>query len=447
LDSKKIKETLSSLGKRSAITAATLLVLFNTFSYNDSGVSTRLQQPVLGHKWIKEEGFYAHIPFLSKTRSYNQNGTIASSDDNTIIDTASLTIQPRNLQFADSYEMHLEWAMRYEIPKDDESLELMHKKVKSEANLLGNTIMPFAQTLVNDSVNQMLGEQFAQGGRNTLRTLIDNQSQLGMYQTRVEKVATGRSNGKGSNPIVGGADSQELVVTKVTYLTDTSGKRLRSPLGLDQYGIRIVPNSISVIEATPQGRLVEYIATKQRNLKLQIDQDEKQKILAKETHTAKLQGEKDLVTRTNKLNIQKQEAIISAERKVEEARLQAEKERVERQKVADLAIIDKTRQLQEAQANEGIQKANAIAAKYEASAIKEVGFAEAAVTQQKYKAIDPTILAMEVDKAKALALYESSMTVNMPTVVQQGSGAGSTDSNIEVMSSLKIMESLGKSQK
>jgi hypothetical protein len=295
--------------------------------------------------------------------------------------------------------------------------------------------------LVNDSVNQMLGGNFAQGGRNALRTLIDNQSQFGMYQTKVEKVSTSRTNGVGSNDTLGGTNA-DLMITKVVYLTDNTNKRLRTPLSISQYGVKIVPNSINIIEAVPQGRLIGYIDTKQRNIALQIEQDENQKLLVKQAKTEQLTGEKELITKTNSLNIAKESAVIAAEQRVLEAKLAAEKEVVERQKVADLAIIDKTRQLQESKANEGIQKANAVAAKYEADAIKEVGFAEAAVTSAKYKAIDPTILAMEVDKAKALALYESNMVVNMPTVV---SGSSGSSNSLETMTTLKVMEQLGRS--
>ena len=78
-----------------------------------------------------------------------------------------------------------------------------------------------------------------------------------------------------------------------------------------------------------------------------------------------------MITKTNQLKIDKESAIIAAEKKVAEAKLQAEREIIERQKVADLAIIDKKRELQIAKDNEGIQKANAIAAKYEGQAILE----------------------------------------------------------------------------
>lgn len=422
--------------------------IFSSFGYNDSGVSTRVQQPLVGHKWVKEEGYYGKIPFLSRTKSYNQVGTVAGSDNQSIIESASLTVPPRALQFADSYQMKVEWAMRYQIPTDDEGLEKMHKALKSENNLLGNTVMPFAQTLVNDSVNQMLGGDFAQGGRNSLRTLIDDQSQNGMYQTKVERVKTGRSNGKGSNTTTGGTNNEGLEVTKVIYLKDKDGKPERTPLAISQYGIKIVPNSISIIEAEAQGRLIDYIDTKQANIKKQIAQDEAQKLLTKEAQTAKLKGERDLVTRTNALNIAKEEAIIKKEQEVAEARLQAEKETVEREKVAQLAIIDKKRELQIAKDNEGIQQANAAAAKYEAQAIKEKGFAEVAVEEARLKAKNENqeIYLAEIQRDISKIMYPAlrGVEITMPQMYQvSGEGADAKPMNsLDVFTTLSSLEKL-----
>lgn len=170
---------------------------------------------------------------------------------------------------------------------------------------------------------------------------------------------------------------------------------------------------------------------------IEDQENERQKAI-----TAELTGNRERIEQSNTLLIQKDAAIIRGEQAVREAELASEKETVERQKVASLAIIDKTRELQMAEANEGIQKAAAVAAKYEAEAIKEKGFAEAAVDKAKYQAIDKQVLALEVDKAKALAMYQSNMIVNMPTVV---SGNGGSANSLETMTTLKVMEQLGKS--
>ncbi len=448
-----IYDTLKTYGKRLILGLVLAVTVMNSYNYNPGGVNSRVKQPGIGAsvegelpsgvRWIKEEGFYFKIPFLSRVSEFNKNGTIASTNNEDLMDNASSVIPPMTAPFADAFQMEFEWSVRYRIAMDDIGLEAMYQELKSQEALLANTVMPFAQTLFTDSVNQMLGGDFAQGGKNSLRTLIDNQSQFGMYQTKVVKEVKSRNSGKGSNSVLGGA-STDVEVTTVEYLTDAQNKLLRTPLSIEQYGIKIVPNSFQIIENRAVGRLITYIDNKQRNLELQIKQDEDQKLLVKQAKTEQLKGEKDLVTKTNKLNIQKQEAIIAGERRVAEAELAAKKEVVERQKVADLAIIDKTRQLQESKANEGIQKANAIAAKHEGAAIKEVGFAEAAVTQAKYKAIDKDILKLEVDKATALALYQSNMQVQMPLIMNSGAGGvADASGSIADMSNIKILEMLG----
>lgn len=410
-----------------------LVVMLSSYGYNEGGMYTRVQQPVAGYKWVKEEGYYGKIPFFSKEKKWNKNGTIASTDNEPLIEASGITVPPTTAQFADSYEMRFEWSMRYELPTSDEDLEFMYQKLKSQENMLANTIMPFGQTLFTDSVNQMLGGDFAQGGKNALRTIVDNQSQNGMYQTKVERIKVSRGTGEGSNNVLGGA-STDLEITKVVYLEDGAGKRLRTPLSIAQYGLKIVPNSFQIVENKPTGRLVDYIKTKQDNQRLQIEQDEKQKILAKQAQTSQLEGEKRLVERTNVLNINKQEAIIAMEQQVEQAKLQADKEKVERQKVADLAVIDKTRELQIAKANEGIQKANASAAKYEAQAIRETGFAEAEVNKAKLQAKQSNkeiyLAELALEEAKAIATVLPNVKIQTPQIVMGGNGGGNQVSDL-----------------
>ena len=141
------------------------------------------------------------------------------------------------------------------------------------------------------------------------------------------------------------------------------------------------------------------------------------------------------IEKSNVLLVQKDAAIIKGQQQVEQAKLAAEKETVERQKVADLAIIDKSTQLQQAKANEGIQKANAVAARYEASAIKEKGFAEAAVDRAKLRAKqdNKTIYLAELalEEAKAIANVLPHVKVNMPSIIMNGgSGSGSQVSDL-----------------
>lgn len=437
---KDMMSKVKGFGVKGAIGVAVGVTLMSSYGYNEGGVYTRLQQPMIGHTWVKEEGFYPKMPFLSKTKEFNKNGTIASTDNSPLIEASGITVSPTIAQFADSYEMRFEWSMRYELPSTDDNLEFMYQKLKNEDNMLANTLMPFGQTMFTDSVNQMLGQDFAQGGKNALRTLVDNQTQNGMYQTKVVRTPVARDSGEGSNSVLGGA-STDMLITEVKYLEDDAGKKLRTPLSIASYKLKIVANSFQIVENKAVGRLTAFMETKQKNQQLQLDQDEKQKILAKKAQTAQLQGEMDLITRTNELNIKKEEAIIAMEQQVAQAGLQAEKEVVEREKVASLAIIDKNTQLQEAEANQGIQRANYEASVYEAKAIKQVGFAEAAVKKADYQAIDKAILISNNNRDVAIAMYKSNINIDMPDYVNIG-GEAANQTSVEQMSTLKMLEQL-----
>lgn len=430
-------------GKKSVVAALCAVLTFATVNYNQSGLYTRVQSPLVGYKWVQTEGFYAKMPFLSSTKSYSQNGTVAVTDNESIIETASAYEIPRNIQFSDSYQMRLEYSFRYELSTNPDILEDMHQKVKTEQNLLGNTILPFALTLAADTAQQVEAGNFTQGGRNEFRTLMNDQSANGLFVTRVEQTAIEAEQADTeSDRDAGTTKKGTQYIRKVVYIEDDQGKRLRTPLSIAEYGIKVVPDSIAIIEAEPIGRLVTYIDKKQENIALQISEEESQKLLRQQAKTAQLTGAKELVTSTNELNIAKANAIIKQEQELEVARVLAQKEIVEQEKVASLAIIDKRRELQIAKDNEGIQRANALAARYEAEAIKEKGFAEAAVDKAKYQAIDKEVLRLEVTKATQLALYNSNVKVTMPTIV----GGGNEANSLETFTSLSVIEKLGKSK-
>lgn len=440
-----LKTSLKQNWKYVLAAVAGVILLPSTINYNDSGVSTRVQTPIIGYTWHMDEGFYFKLPFLSRERSYTQRGTVSVTDNEDIIEASVAVSSPRTLQFSDSYLMKVEYSFRYALPDNPEGLEEMHQAVKSEANLLGNTIIPFSLTLAADTAQQLEAGSFAQGGRNEYRTLMDDQAVNGMYVTKVQKVKIVAENADTSSnkEVANATKEQEQFVRRVTYVMDEKGNRKRMPNPLASYGIQIQPNSVALIQADPVDKLVEYIANKQKNLALQIAQEEQQKLLREEAKTIQLEGAKNLIAKQNTLKLENEGSILTKEKEVEEAGLQAEKERVEAEKAATLALIDKERERKTAEANEAIQKANYAAAQYEAKAKLEVGLAEARVDQAKYAAIDKGVLSLEVDKAKALALYNSNMKVTMPTYV--GGSAEGGMNNIEAMSSLKVMEMLGNS--
>lgn len=439
-----VKSKVKSFGIKGALALAGVIVLMNSFTTVGSGEFARIQNNLTGgNTWVLNEGIQLKAPFFSTVTRYAQENTMAITDNPELCDTASLCATPRQVGFADTYGVTIEASFRYSLPRDSERLEALHDKVKNAENLFGTTLMPFSQDLVNYSASQFRAEDFMQGGQNEFKTRMIDQATNGMLVTKREKILIETEQAdRDSNREGGSANVGEQFRYQVTVLEDDNGLPRRTKTAIDVYGITVVPAGINLVDYSPETRLKEFMTDKQDRVRARAKIVEDQENERQMAITAQLTGDRERIQKQNILLQQKDAARIEGEKEVLTAKLQAEKEIVEQNKTAELAVINKTRELQISQANEGIQKANAVAAKYEAAAIKETGFAEAEVDKAKYNAIDKQVLALEVDKAKALAMYQSNMVVNMPTVVS-GAQGGSSDS-LEMMTTLKVMEQLGK---
>jgi hypothetical protein len=447
---KDLTQLTGNLKKYGMIGAGGLLgfvTLMSSFTTVGSGDLVRIQNTLTGSEatWAMTEGVALKMPYFSTVTTYPQEGTIAITDNEDLCDTASICASPRQVGFADTYGVTIEASFRYSLPRDAVALEKMHDKVKNRESLFGTTLLPFSQDLINFTASQFRAEDFMQGGQNEFKSRMIDQATNGLLVTRREKIIVeSEQANRDSDRDSGGANVGEQFRYQVTVLEDKEGNPKRNVTAINAYNITIVPAGINLVDYAPEPRLRDFMTDKQDRVRARAKIVEDQENERQMAITAQLTGDRERIQKQNILLQAKDAAKIAGEKAVLTAKLEAEKQIVDQQKVADLAVIDKTRELQVSKANEGIQKANSVAAKYEASAIKEVGFAQAEVKKADYAAIDKTILALEVDKAKALAMYQSNMTVNMPTVVTNGGNSGSANS-LEMMTTLSVMEKLGKS--
>lgn len=447
---KDLTQLTGNLKKYGMVSAGGLLgfvTLMSSFTTVGSGDLVRIQNTLTGSEatWAMTEGVALKMPYFSTVTTYPQEGTIAITDNEDLCDTASICASPRQVGFADTYGVTIEASFRYSLPRDAVALEKMHDKVKNRESLFGTTLLPFSQDLINFTASQFRAEDFMQGGQNEFKSRMIDQATNGLLVTRREKIIVeSEQANRDSDRDSGGANVGEQFRYQVTVLEDKEGNPKRNVTAINAYNITIVPAGINLVDYAPEPRLRDFMTDKQDRVRARAKIVEDQENERQMAITAQLTGDRERIQKQNILLQAKDAAKIAGEKAVLTAKLEAEKQIVDQQKVADLAVIDKTRELQVSKANEGIQKANSVAAKYEASAIKEVGFAQAEVKKADYAAIDKTILALEVDKAKALAMYQSNMTVNMPTVVTNGGNSGSANS-LEMMTTLSVMEKLGKS--
>lgn len=438
-------ESAANIGKKTilytAIGAIVTATAFNSYTTVDSGESVRIQNNVSGgYEWHQTEGVKLKVPFMSRVDVYNSVSTIAVTDDERLVETASAVRAPLHISFADNYSGAVEASWRVKLSTAPEELEAMHQDVKGQRNLEGNTFLPFAKDMLNLTSDQFLAQDFMQGGKGAFKQRLQDQADNGMLVTKREKVQV---EGQVADQTLGADRSQattaQQFIYKVVIQTDDKGVPLRRPHSLTKYGITV--QQVDLGEFTPSQDLSGYVNTIKTRERERADMIAQQRKEREAAVTAQLKGETSRIAAKNLALKEKDQAVIQGQKQVELAQIQAEREKVERQKVADLAVIDKERELQVAKANEGIQKANASAAKFEAQAIKEVGLAKAEVKEADYKAIDKDILISNNNRAVAEAMYQSQMKVTMPTYLSIGGEEGSR-SSIEEMSNLYMMQQL-----
>lgn len=431
---KEFGNKVKSWGWKGGVATLLLITLFNSYGTAESGEAVRVQNTITGgHEWKLDEGIFFKVPFFSRVTRYSQEGTVVISDNKELCDTASICATPRQVAFADTYGITIEASFRYSLPKNDEKLETMHDKVKNSSNLFGNTLLPFSQDLINYTASQFKAETFMQGGQNQFKSRLIDQASNGMLVTKrvkklVETETANRDTDRDSTKV-----GQQFRY-EVEIMTDDNGNMQRNPTAIEAYGITVVPAGINLVDYDPEKRLKDFMIDKQDRVRARAKIVEDQENERQMAITAQLQGERERIQKQNVLLQEKDAAKIAGEKEVLKAKLQAERETVERQKVAQLAIIDKERELQIAQSNEGIQLANAKAAKYEAQAIKEKGFAEAEVDKAKLRAKqdnkDIYLAELALEEAKAIATVLPHVKIQTPQIVMGGNGNGNQVSDL-----------------
>ncbi|AGH57037.1 hypothetical protein VPMG_00002 [Vibrio phage VBP32] len=415
------------IGGLVALGAITALSSFENVS---AGEYVRVQKPSGSYTWYTEPGIKFKIPFFSTTTTYQELTTVTFSSSEETRDSASISEVPALIKFADGYTGNGEFTFRFRLSALEEDLEKMHKAVKRQSALQGNTLLPAADELLNQTANQFTGSGYAQGGKGEFKARLQDQAKKGMLtvkRIRQEVDAVVADQGKDDDRAQNNTAKVYEYVMEVQR--DANGMPLRTPLDISQYGITIAQVTMGDFHESPE--LEQFLSdrrTKERESKNRIDE---QRVERENAITAGLRGETKRIQAKNKALMIKDAAVIAEQQKVA----------VEREK-ANLSIVQKEKELAIAESNEGIQKANAAAAKYEAQAALEMGLAKAKITRANYQAIDKEVLRLEVQKATMLAnarAYEK-QGIQMPLIVGGGNGQSNP---IQDMSSLKLLEQLG----
>ena len=389
-------------------------------------------------------------PFIGKEREYKDDTTVAFSADSSDKGKFSSLNPPIDVRFADTYEAKLPLTARFVLPSDDEHMFAVDKSFRSYDNLVNSLYEKTMIDVTTNTAQQFTAEETTQGGLNALKSAISDQVNKGVYVTErkrvpVEQDVTTRVD-VGGDKSKAQLKEQQITVWKAVPKVDKDGKLLRNENPFEKYGIEV--SQVNLADPVPETLLEKLLIAKKTSVAKKILSVQEQDNAKEDIKTAKLQGQAEREKAEQKRLIKADAEIIENKKNVKLAKLQAEREIVEREKLAKLAIIDKKKQLQVAKANEGIQRANEKATKFQARAKLHIGLAEAQIKKAKYEAVRKEILQLEVNKVTQLAKYEALKNgknlVQMPqkVIINNGVGAKQGGTSLEDLANLKLMNDL-----
>lgn len=377
---------------------------------------------------VVEPGVHFKWPFLSTVHEYDMFQTVAYTADE---DDGNPML--KRINFADTYGGEIGGTIRFQLPADPTLLVAMHKAYANERNLITSGLKPVSKQLLTYTANQITGENFMQGGQNDYQNRIEDQGNFGLYVTKREKTLVKKNTSsvglKNENPNKREQRDSYIYINKIQL--DKDGNKMRKPLPTTQYGIKVV--QVTIDDFKPEAKLKDFIDRKKNQIAIRQKLIEEQENERQSAVTAELKGQRKRVEARQEMLMEKDAAVIQAQKGVELE-----------QKESDMQVVRKNKELEVAQANEGIQKANAVAAKHQANAILYKGKAEATVKKLMYLAVEESILRLEVEKVTQLAKYRALATakITMPTTVMMGSGEGSGAGNLQELTNLHIMDKI-----
>lgn len=439
--------TIKSIFKYTMYTGIAIFLIVTILSMFNSakmGYTYVYQNAITGQsKVFHGPDFIIKPPFVATITEYKKDTTLSFAPHADEEEGFTSVNDPIKVAFADTYKAKLIVNARMVLPTSDDQMIALHEAFRNYPNLVNSL---YNKTMVDVAVNtatQFTAEEIFQGGLNGLKSAIEDQSNLGVYVTERRKVRgesgmTERANA-GDKKTASASVEKAIYVWKAIPMRDRNGKVRRTKNPLTQYGVQVT--QVNLAEPIPEPLLEKLLNTKKTLVAQKIASIQKQENAKTNIETAKLEGEADRVVAEQKQLVIADAAIITQKKHVKIAEQKALKEIVDRQKLADLAIIDKVKELQIATANEGIQKANEKAAKFEAQAKLHNGLADAQIKKAMYLAYDKEILELEVHRDTTLAIARNlgDFKVEMPTYMAGAGGAGtSTDSLGVLMDALSI---------
>jgi hypothetical protein len=330
---------------------------------------------------ITGTGVQVKKPFFNKIRAYKQVATVsfhappkAGVTAEQIITKVTRNLVTPEVRFADTYTGHVPATFRFKLGSDPKKMQRIHQEFRFFGNLVDSLLVQTAKDLMVNTSQQFTGEELLQGGLNQYRERLEDQLRNGIYATervQVEVETTGIDTTGLDNENSDRLIKQKRLIWKTVILRDGNNNPIRLNNPLAEYGIEVT-------QVTVQNPIPEDLLNTLLNDKKKLVADRIKAVQGLETKRAQAkdaQLEKEIErtrARQDQLRI-KELAVIGQKQKVEVAEQEKaralvavnqrkEVEIVNEERRKAVAVIQKLKELEIAEANLGIQTANAKAA-------------------------------------------------------------------------------------
>lgn len=283
-----------------------LLFMFNPFVYNADGERTYVQDPWLKTEKVIFEPGYTWGGFFHRQTDWP--------------DVMSTVLEDVPIRFNDATQADADANVRWELPKDEQTMINLHKSYRSPEMLQSRTLEPYSKECLGFASQLMESEVHYSGGQSKLKEDFRDQLLNGQYvlETNTSFIFDSLSN-------------ERVKITDVDLRRDKNGKIITIPSDVQTYGIK------AVFAAVPH---IDYEPIVDEKLKAKIEQSTKESIAKQalitaqqEALTAKAKGEEMLAQTRAEEEADKLRAVIRAEKEKAVAKEQAEQARYVADKV------------------------------------------------------------------------------------------------------------------
>lgn len=352
------------LGGLAGISLAAAL-FFSTFFYAEPGYMYHVRTITGQEKMVNDVGYNMYL--FGRYNAWKKSMSIVSkaqysnvNEDNTEAEVendnmASSILGPVRAIFLDQVDAQISATARFMLPTEEESFLLIARQYRSPDNLIRTTLLPAFRETLQANAALMGAEDYFAGKRTEFNIDFEEQLKNGLYLVRRKEVvqAAPQNQGDGTadasrgteQEAFGDEDKVVFVVEKITR----NGVPVRKAQSYAALGISVVESRIT--DVVPNKKFNDRMQLKQQAsadraiAREQRIQEEEQKLLAEargQREVAERQAamKVEQIERTTKAETEKAEALINANRQLEQAEIekQAAAVQLERDQISAQSI-------------------------------------------------------------------------------------------------------------